>query len=193
MSYTTLITEALESSPRGRMLLSDIYTKITDRYPYYRVADPGWKNSVRHALSASPCFVSIALSGSASPGCTPGSRRRYEWALRGRAMSMHRGRPFVAHANTERGNDSGPGNGASSDSWPPTPDTWTFANVPGVPSMLRPTSADPFLPSPIARASHTRTCHETRTIGIEADASCAALEFITSGFQFSPPCHLSDL
>jgi len=47
-SYTNLITAAITSSPTRKMALSDIYQWISDRFPYYRHAAPGWKvTSVR--------------------------------------------------------------------------------------------------------------------------------------------------
>jgi len=42
-SYTNLITAAITSSPTRKMALSDIYQWITDRFPYYKHAAPGWK------------------------------------------------------------------------------------------------------------------------------------------------------
>jgi len=42
-SYTNLITAAITSSPTRKMALSDIYQWISDRFPYYRHAAPGWK------------------------------------------------------------------------------------------------------------------------------------------------------
>jgi len=42
-SYTNLITSAINSSPKKRMALSEIYQWIGDNYPYYKSAGPGWK------------------------------------------------------------------------------------------------------------------------------------------------------
>jgi len=42
-SYTYLITEAINSTERKRMSLSEIYQWIRENYPYYRTAAPGWK------------------------------------------------------------------------------------------------------------------------------------------------------
>jgi len=42
-SYTHLITEAISSTERKRMSLSEIYQWIRENYPYYRSAAPGWK------------------------------------------------------------------------------------------------------------------------------------------------------
>lgn len=45
-SYASLITFAINGSPRKRMTLSEIYQWICDNFPYYREAGSGWK--VRH-------------------------------------------------------------------------------------------------------------------------------------------------
>lgn len=42
-SYTHLISEAISSTERKRMSLSEIYQWIRENYPYYRSAAPGWK------------------------------------------------------------------------------------------------------------------------------------------------------
>ncbi|KAA0184077.1 hypothetical protein HAZT_HAZT010048 [Hyalella azteca] len=59
-SYATLVTFAIKSSEKKKMTLADIYTWITDNFPYYRVATTGWKNSVRHNLSLNKCFRKVA-------------------------------------------------------------------------------------------------------------------------------------
>ena len=42
-SYAALITFAINSSPKKRLTLSDIYTWISTNFPYYRDAGTGWK------------------------------------------------------------------------------------------------------------------------------------------------------
>lgn len=44
-SYASLITFAINGSPRKRMTLSEIYQWICDNFPYYREAGSGWKVS----------------------------------------------------------------------------------------------------------------------------------------------------
>ena len=42
-SYAALITFAINSSPKKKMTLSDIYNWISTNFPYYRDAGTGWK------------------------------------------------------------------------------------------------------------------------------------------------------
>ena len=42
-SYATLITYAINSSPKRKMTLNEIYTWICNNFPYYREAGTGWK------------------------------------------------------------------------------------------------------------------------------------------------------
>jgi hypothetical protein len=58
-SYAYLIFKALETSSTGKLTLSEIYAWIESNYPYYRTADPVWKNSIRHNLSLNQTFVKI--------------------------------------------------------------------------------------------------------------------------------------
>lgn len=44
-SYASLITFAINSSPKKKMTLSEIYQWICDNFPYYREAGSGWKVS----------------------------------------------------------------------------------------------------------------------------------------------------
>lgn len=57
--YSTLIRYAIKGSPNGKLLLEDIYYAIESRFPYFRTAPNGWKNSVRHNLSLNPCFEKV--------------------------------------------------------------------------------------------------------------------------------------
>lgn len=50
-SYAQLIVQAVASATDKQLTLSGIYSYITKHYPYYRTADKGWQNSIRHNLS----------------------------------------------------------------------------------------------------------------------------------------------
>ncbi|ELT94607.1 hypothetical protein CAPTEDRAFT_207452 [Capitella teleta] len=56
-SYVTMIGKAMMSFPEREMVLGDLYTYLTETYPYLRTAKSSWKSTVRHNLSVCPCFV----------------------------------------------------------------------------------------------------------------------------------------
>ncbi|KAM0681773.1 Forkhead box protein J2 [Glugoides intestinalis] len=58
-SYALMIYKALEGGIDGRLTLAEIYSWIETNYPYYKTADPVWKNSIRHNLSLNPTFKKI--------------------------------------------------------------------------------------------------------------------------------------
>ena len=60
--YIDLIGNAILSSPRQKLVLSDIYDYIQTNYPYFRNRGPGWRNSIRHNLSLNDCFVKVGRS-----------------------------------------------------------------------------------------------------------------------------------
>ncbi|KAG8734704.1 hypothetical protein FRC12_018417 [Ceratobasidium sp. 428] len=41
--FTTLIRYAIKGSPKGRLLLEEIYQAIQSRYPFFTTAPAGWK------------------------------------------------------------------------------------------------------------------------------------------------------
>ncbi|XP_045463531.1 pre-rRNA-processing protein FHL1-like [Harmonia axyridis] len=62
-NYCDLITDAINSSPEKRMILTEIYQYITEHVPFFKDIDKkgkeGWKNCVRHTLSVNKKFIRI--------------------------------------------------------------------------------------------------------------------------------------
>ncbi|XP_077442062.1 forkhead box protein J3-like isoform X2 [Vanacampus margaritifer] len=66
-SYASLITFAINGSPRKRMTLSEIYQWICDNFPYYREAGSGWKASTPYSLESESLRMDCIMSGGGSP------------------------------------------------------------------------------------------------------------------------------
>uniref|UniRef100_A0A3P8V9P7 Forkhead box N1 n=1 Tax=Cynoglossus semilaevis TaxID=244447 RepID=A0A3P8V9P7_CYNSE len=74
-SYSILIFMALQSSKTGSLPVSEIYSFMTEHFPYFKTAPDGWKNSVRHNLSLNKCFEKVENKNGNS------SRKGCLWAL----------------------------------------------------------------------------------------------------------------
>ncbi|KAE8295363.1 Forkhead box protein N1 Winged-helix transcription factor nude [Larimichthys crocea] len=74
-SYSILIFLALKNSRTGSLPVSEIYSFMTEHFPFFKTAPDGWKNSVRHNLSLNKCFVKVENKNGNS------SRKGCLWAL----------------------------------------------------------------------------------------------------------------
>ncbi|XP_010865206.2 forkhead box protein N1 [Esox lucius] len=70
-SYSILIFMALKNSKTGSLPVSEIYSFMTEHFPYFKTAPDGWKNSVRHNLSLNKCFEKVEnkTGNSSRKGC----------------------------------------------------------------------------------------------------------------------------
>uniref|UniRef100_A0A1I7VID4 Forkhead box protein n=1 Tax=Loa loa TaxID=7209 RepID=A0A1I7VID4_LOALO len=97
-SYAQLIVQAILSSPDQQMTLSGIYNYITSRYPWYRSADKGWQNSIRHNLSLNRYFVKVARSQE-EPGKGSFWRMESSAALRNVELAYKKRKPKLSKGN----------------------------------------------------------------------------------------------
>jgi hypothetical protein len=82
-SYVRLIGEAILNSPEKKLVLSEIYKNISNKYPYFKNRGSGWKNSIRHNLSLNDCFVKLGRSPNGKGHFWTLSPQHYEEFLRG--------------------------------------------------------------------------------------------------------------
>ena len=69
LSFACMIFMAVESSPQKMLPVKEIYEWIMWKFPFYRNAHSGWKNSVRHNLSLNKCFRKVERSSLNSRVC----------------------------------------------------------------------------------------------------------------------------
>ena len=77
-TYAQLITQALMTEKDSGLLLSDIYSFINQKYPYYRMENPAWQNAIRHNLTLNPGFEKVGQR----LGSNKGGRRGNCWRLK---------------------------------------------------------------------------------------------------------------
>ncbi len=80
-SYIWLTYMAIQSSDTKQLPLSEIYSYIMEKFPFYRNNTQRWQNSLRHNLSFNDCFVKVARGGERS------GKGSY-WAVHPNAMAM---------------------------------------------------------------------------------------------------------
>ncbi|CAG8519089.1 3838_t:CDS:1 [Paraglomus occultum] len=99
-SYASLIGQAILQSPTRRLTLAEIYEWIAKTYPYYRVAGPGWQNSIRHNLSLNKSFVRIE-----KPSSEPG--KGSHWTIKSGEEDRFIGGTYRQRKNGMRGRSQG--------------------------------------------------------------------------------------
>jgi hypothetical protein len=59
MSFSELIAETLENSTNSMSTLSDMFLCISEKYPYYKMGNHGWKNSIQHRLAINKRYTKV--------------------------------------------------------------------------------------------------------------------------------------
>ncbi|XP_063156080.1 forkhead box protein H1 [Candoia aspera] len=58
-SYLAMIALVIQTSPRKRLKLAQITREIRTFFPFFKDSYQGWKDSIRHNLSANDCFTMV--------------------------------------------------------------------------------------------------------------------------------------
>lgn len=90
LSYVEIIANAILESPAKRLVLSDIYERISNKYPYFLNKGSGWRNSIRHNLSLSDCFRKGERSANGKGHFWEVDLQCYEDTLNGKARNHRR-------------------------------------------------------------------------------------------------------
>ncbi|KAF2457193.1 fork head domain-containing protein [Lineolata rhizophorae] len=94
-SYATLIGMAILRAPNRRLTLAQIYKWISDSFKFYRTAEGGWQNSIRHNLSLNKAFIKQDR-----PKDDPG--KGHYWAIdRGMEHQFLKDRPIRRNTNPD--------------------------------------------------------------------------------------------
>ena len=59
-SLSSLIGQAIMACEGEKAKLSTIYDRISERYPYYKLENKNWQNSIRNNLTINKAFVRVA-------------------------------------------------------------------------------------------------------------------------------------
>lgn len=104
-SYAQLIVQAISAAPDKQLTLNGIYSYITRNYPYYKTADKGWQNSIRHNLSLNRYFVKVSrLPDEPGKGSFWRIETTNETKLLDQAYRRRRKRENVSSASQPAGN-----------------------------------------------------------------------------------------
>lgn len=69
LSYAQLIAEALMAAEERMLTLSEIYTSVAEKHPYYKMdRSRNWQNAIRHNLTLNKCFTKVPRPASEGRG-----------------------------------------------------------------------------------------------------------------------------
>ncbi|CCK69798.1 forkhead box transcription factor KNAG_0D00450 [Huiozyma naganishii CBS 8797] len=79
LAYSQLICAAILQSPKNAMMIQQIYCWISSNFPYFKMNEQGWQNSVRHNLSSNPHFAKTVKIDSNTDGTC--KRKCFLWTV----------------------------------------------------------------------------------------------------------------
>lgn len=88
---------AIRQSPNQRMLLSEIYEFVSQRFPYYQQSNKSWQNSIRNNLSLNECFVKIPRNQ-----IDGGNQKTYQTSRKGSLWTLRPGYEDMFEQGTTR-------------------------------------------------------------------------------------------